>query len=101
MIQETLAKVVQKIDLQEGEMPKPWMRSWKGRPPGPVGGFLAALRMKGRTVEEVTAAARIMRQKVTRIDARSFGHRGYLRTAGRDKRLSTSPPPSFVVAAAA
>ena len=39
--------------------------------PAQIAAFITALRMKGETVEEVTGAARIMRQKATRIDARA------------------------------
>ena len=39
--------------------------------PAQIGAFITALRMKGETVDEVTGAARVMRQKATRIDARS------------------------------
>jgi len=34
-----------------------------------IGAFLAALRIKGETIEEITGAARIMREKATRIKA--------------------------------
>lgn len=34
-----------------------------------IGGFLMALRVRGETVEEITAAARIMRSKVLRVNA--------------------------------
>lgn len=33
-----------------------------------IGSFITALRMKGETVEEITGAARVMREKATRID---------------------------------
>ena len=35
--------------------------------PAQIGAFLMALRVRGETVEEITAAARIMRAKATRI----------------------------------
>ena len=37
--------------------------------PSQMGGFLAALRLRGETVEEITGAARTMRAKVSRIYA--------------------------------
>ncbi|WP_413203486.1 anthranilate phosphoribosyltransferase [Rhodospirillum sp. A1_3_36] len=37
--------------------------------PAQIGGFLMALRVRGETVEEITAAARIMRAKAARIRA--------------------------------
>ncbi|NIR61783.1 MAG: anthranilate phosphoribosyltransferase, partial [Gammaproteobacteria bacterium] len=33
-----------------------------------IGGFLIGLRMKGETVEEIAAAARVMRELATRVD---------------------------------
>lgn len=37
--------------------------------PSQIGGFLMALRVRGETVDEITAAARIMRSKATTISA--------------------------------
>ena len=37
--------------------------------PAQIGSLITALRMKGETVEEVTGAARIMRQKATHVNA--------------------------------
>ena len=36
--------------------------------PAQIGGFLIGLRMKGETVDEITAAAQVMRDLVTRVD---------------------------------
>lgn len=36
--------------------------------PAQIGGFLIALRMKGETVEEIAAAAQVMRDLVTRVE---------------------------------
>jgi len=45
-----------------------------------IGAFLTALRMKGETIEEITAFAQVMRGKVTRIE--SCVHRSVLDTCG-------------------
>jgi anthranilate phosphoribosyltransferase len=37
--------------------------------PAQIGSFITALRLKGETIEEITGAARVMRQKATRIQA--------------------------------
>ncbi len=37
--------------------------------PSQIGGFLMALRVRGETVDEITAAASVMREKVLRVDA--------------------------------
>lgn len=37
--------------------------------PSQIGGFLMALRVRGETVEEITGAVTVMREKMTRVDA--------------------------------
>ena len=102
MIREALAKVVQAGDLQETEMARAMTEMMEGEAtPAQMGGFLTALRMKGETVEEVTGAARIMRQKATRIDARSAVIVDTCGTGGDGgKTFNISTTAAFVVAAA-
>jgi anthranilate phosphoribosyltransferase len=102
MIREALAKVVQGLDLQEAEMSEVMTEMMEGKAtPAQMGGFLTALRMKGETVEEVTGAARIMRQKATRIDARSAVIVDTCGTGGDGgKTFNISTTAAFVVAAA-
>src|SRR4030042_3869825 len=72
MIKEAIAKAVDKKDLNESEMMLAMDEVMGGKAtPAQIAAFITALRMKGETVEEVTGAARIMRQKATRIDARA------------------------------
>ena len=72
MIKEAIAKAVGTEDLNESEMMQAMDEVMGGEAtPAQIAAFITALRMKGETVEEVTGAARIMRQKATRIDARS------------------------------
>jgi len=70
MIKEAIDKAVRRIDLPEAEMMAAMEEIMGGEAtPAQIGAFITALRMKGETVEEVTGAARIMRQKATRVNA--------------------------------
>lgn len=70
MIRDAIAKVVTQEDLQEQEMMQVMDEVMEGKAtPAQIAAFMTALRIKGETVEEVTGAARVMRQKATRIDA--------------------------------
>ena len=63
-IQEALKKVLDKVDLKEEEMISVMTEIMEGKVEDcQLGAFLTALRMKGETVEEITGAARVMREK--------------------------------------
>ena len=102
MIREALAKVVQAIDLQETEMTETMTEIMEGKAtPAQIGAFITALRMKGETVAEVTGAARVMRLKATRIDARSPVIVDTCGTGGDGRNtFNISTTAAFVVAAA-
>ncbi len=70
MIKEAIEKVVNKIDLKEGEMRGAFGEIMSGQAtPAQIGSFVTGLRMKGETVEEITGAAKVMREKCLKIDA--------------------------------
>lgn len=70
MIKEAISKVVRGADLLEAEMTGVMNEVMTGgASPAQIGSFLTALRMKGETVDEITGAARVMREKATRVDA--------------------------------
>lgn len=72
MIKEAIGKVVEGDDLNESEMMEVMDIIMGGKAtPAQIGAFITALRIKGETVDEVSGAARIMRQKALMIDARS------------------------------
>ncbi len=72
MIKEAIAKIVGQKDLREPEMMEVMEEIMDGRAtPAQIASFITALRIKGETIDEVTGAARIMRKKALRIDARS------------------------------
>src|SRR3990170_50014 len=70
MIKEAIAKLIAATDLTEAEMTEVMYEVMTGAAsPAQIGSFLTALRMKGETVEEITGAAKVMREKATRVDA--------------------------------
>lgn len=102
MIKEAIDKAVQKIDLPESEMMAAMEEIMGGEAtPAQIGALITALRMKGETVEEVTGAARIMRQKATRVNACATTIVDTCGTGG-DKlnTFNISTTTAFVVAAA-
>lgn len=74
MIREAIAKVVEGVDLNEQEMVAVMNEIMSGdTTDAQIGSFITALRMKGETVAEITGAARVMREKVTPIEAAGPG----------------------------
>ncbi|HTY21177.1 MAG TPA: anthranilate phosphoribosyltransferase [Geobacteraceae bacterium] len=68
MIKRAIAKVVERENLSEAEMIEVMDQIMSGEAtPAQIAAFLTALRMKGETVAEITGAARVMRDKATRI----------------------------------
>jgi anthranilate phosphoribosyltransferase len=68
MLKEAIQKVVNGSNLQEEEMEAVMDAIMSGEAtPAQIGAFITALRLKGETVEEITAAARVMRRKATHI----------------------------------
>ena len=68
MIKKAIAKIVEQTDLTEGEMIDVMNQIMSGEcTPAQIGSFITALRMKGETVDEITGAARVMRERATPI----------------------------------
>lgn len=102
MIKEAIEKAVQKKDLTEAEMMAAMDEIMDGAAtPAQIAALITALRMKGETVDEVTGAARIMRQKATRVNACATTIVDTCGTGG-DKlnTFNISTTAAFVVAAA-
>jgi anthranilate phosphoribosyltransferase len=102
MIKEAIAKVVNREDLNEPQMMEVMDEVMEGTAtPAQIAAFMTGLRIKGETVDEVTGAARIMRRKATRIDARSPIIVDTCGTGGDGmKTFNISTTAAFVVAAA-
>lgn len=72
IIKEAIQKVIQGIDLTEDEMTSVFDQIMSGETSdAQIGSFLTALRLKGETVQEITAAAKIMRKKAIKLDVRT------------------------------
>lgn len=70
MIKEAINLLIQNIHLSEAEMAECMLEIMEGKATeAQIGAFLTALRIKGETIDEITGAARIMRDKAHRIKA--------------------------------
>lgn len=68
MIKEAITKLVDKVNLTESESEAVMEEIMTGQAtPAQIASYLTALRMKGETVEEITGAAIVMRNKASRI----------------------------------
>jgi anthranilate phosphoribosyltransferase len=68
MIRQAIAKLVELHNLSEGEMIEVMNQIMSGEcTPAQIGSFITALRMKGETIEEISGAARVMRERATPI----------------------------------
>lgn len=69
MIREAIAKVVDDEDLLEEEMQEVMNEIMTGgATPAQIASFITGLRVKGETVDEISGAAKVMRDKATRIN---------------------------------
>ena len=72
MIKEALLKVVERENLERSEMEAVMREIMDGEVSHVlIASFITALRMKGETIDEITGAAKVMRQKATRIPLKS------------------------------
>ena len=69
--------------------------------PAQIGGFLIGLRMKGETIDEITAAAEVMRELATKVDVQGEHIVDIVGTGGDgSSTFNISTASCFVVAAA-
>lgn len=67
-MQAAIRSVTEHRDLSEADMVEVMRLIMTGQAtPAQIGGFLVGLRMKGETVDEITAAARVMRELATPV----------------------------------
>ncbi len=101
-IREAIEKLVNRVSLSESETIDVMNQIMTGEAtPLQVASFLTALRMKGETVEEITGAARVMREKAHRVHVGSNIVLDTCGTGGDQKgTFNISTTCAFVVAAA-
>lgn len=77
---KSIARLVEGLNLAEDEAEEAMATIMEGQAtPAQIGAFLAALRLKGETVAEVTGLARAMRAKAARIETK---HSVFVDTCG-------------------
>lgn len=101
-IKLAISHIVDRIDLGAADMRGVMQQIMSGNAtPIQIGGFLAALRTKGETVEEIVAAAEVMRELAQRIEV---PHEHLVDTCGTggdsSSTFNVSTASAFVVAAA-
>lgn len=101
-IRDAIDKLVNRVSLSEPEMIEAMNQIMTGEAtPLQVASFLTALRMKGESVEEVTGAARVMREKAHRVQVGSKTIIDTCGTGGDQKgTFNISTTAAFVVAGA-
>ena len=103
MIQESVQKLIDKKDLtlKEAEQVMNEIMSGKATD-AQIAGFLVALRLKGETIDEITACAKVMREKASRIKPKDHSKLIDVVGTGGDKSgtFNISTCSAFVVAGA-
>ena len=101
-IREGIERIVNRVNLSEADTIDVMNEIMTGEAtPLQVAAFLTALRMKGETVEEITGAARVMREKAHRVNVGSKTVLDTCGTGGDQKgTFNISTTVAFVLAGA-
>ncbi len=101
-IREALDRIVQRIDLERAEMRDVMRAIMSGQcTDAQIGAFLLGLRMKGESIDEITAAAEVMRELATPVALEVAPLVDVVGTGGDGANLfNVSTAAAFVVAAA-
>ena len=101
-MQEAIARVIAGEDLARHEMLQVMELIMTGEAtPAQIGGFLVGLRIKGESVDEIVAAATVMRQLATRVDVSTDRLVDTCGTGGSgSNKFNISTASAFVAAAA-
>jgi len=101
-IQQALNKVLKRENLSSAEMQAVMRSIMTGETtPAQIGGFLVGLRMKGETIDEIAAAATVMREFALKVDIKTANMVDIVGTGGDGMHtFNISTTAAFVVAAA-
>jgi len=101
-IQQAINSVIEHVDLAEESMVAVMRQIMTGEATdAQIAGFLVGLRMKGETVEEITAAVKVMRELATPVSVSVKNLVDIVGTGGDGAKLfNVSTASSFVAAAA-
>jgi anthranilate phosphoribosyltransferase len=101
-IQTAIQLLVDQQDLSANDMQSVMQAIMTGQAtPAQIGGFLVALRMKGETVDEIAAAAKVMRELSTKVDVDTTHLVDTCGTGGDTSgTFNVSTASAFVIAAA-
>ena len=99
---QAIRAVTERRDLSREEMRAVMNTIMTGAAtPAQIGGFLIGLRMKGETIDEITAAAEVMRELATKVDVQGEHVIDIVGTGGDGtSTFNISTASCFVVAAA-
>ena len=101
-IQQALELLIERKDLQAADMESVMRQVMTGEAtPAQIGGFLIALRMKGETVDEVAAAAKVMRTLASGVSLEHADAIDIVGTGGDSTSTFNVSTCSAIVAAAA
>jgi len=101
-IQQAIKKVLDRSNLTSEEMTEVMQQIMTGgATDSQIGGFLIGLRMKGETVDEISAAALVMRELATKVDVKAYHLVDTCGTGGDASGSFNISTASAIVAAAA
>lgn len=100
--QQAITHLIENKNLSSTEMQSVMQEIMTGgASPAQIAGFLVALRMKGETVEEITAAANVMRSLSTKVAVKSHSAVDIVGTGGDGSSTFNISTASIFVTAAA
>ena len=101
-MQQAIKAVIERRDLSRDEMTAVMQLIMTGEAtPSQIGGFLVGLRMKGETVDEISAAATVMRKLATKVETQADHLVDTCGTGGDSSGSFNISTASAIVAAAA